>query len=225
MQLLVNFWLPPLLALTVATPFPRRRSQADPGPAHRPRKRCRRRLYTVEPDGFLVVATFAQRGESGAPVRFQTILAPGQSVIFPPRAGWGSRRMKWRSFASKPLFWCTRRRRRFFVRGQRLRPLATVWAEPGSQPTRLRLCKASGCDGHAILLPISGIPFVSTGSRGLFLNGMTVFQSPLRRNRPATALAQRRQFIYHAASSSFVADENSMPNGPARCCVMLRPTV
>jgi hypothetical protein len=38
--------------------------------------------YTVEPDGYRVVATFAQRGQSGTPVRFQALLAPGQSVTF-----------------------------------------------------------------------------------------------------------------------------------------------
>ncbi len=38
--------------------------------------------YTVEPDGYRVVATFAQRGEAGTPVRFQALLAPGQSVTF-----------------------------------------------------------------------------------------------------------------------------------------------
>ena len=43
--------------------------------------------YTAAPDGFHVVATFAQRDGSRAPVRFQTVLAPGQSVIFSsPRA-------------------------------------------------------------------------------------------------------------------------------------------
>jgi hypothetical protein len=43
--------------------------------------------YTVEPDGYRVIATFAQRGEAGAPMRFQAVLAPGQSVIVStPRA-------------------------------------------------------------------------------------------------------------------------------------------
>lgn len=43
--------------------------------------------YTVEPDGFHVVATFAQREGSRTPVRFQTVLSPGQAVIFSsPRA-------------------------------------------------------------------------------------------------------------------------------------------
>jgi hypothetical protein len=42
--------------------------------------------YTVERDGFHVVATLAQ-GKAGTPVRFQAILAPGQSVVLStPRA-------------------------------------------------------------------------------------------------------------------------------------------
>ena len=36
--------------------------------------------YTVERDGFRVVATFAQ-GEGGRPVRIEAILTPGQSVV------------------------------------------------------------------------------------------------------------------------------------------------
>ena len=36
--------------------------------------------YTVEPDGFRVVATLAQ-GEAGTPIRVVSVLAPGQSVI------------------------------------------------------------------------------------------------------------------------------------------------
>jgi hypothetical protein len=36
--------------------------------------------YTVESDGFRVVATLAQ-GESGAPVRFEAVLLSGQSVV------------------------------------------------------------------------------------------------------------------------------------------------
>ncbi|MET4212553.1 hypothetical protein [Bradyrhizobium sp. LA2.1] len=36
--------------------------------------------YTVEPDGFRVVTTLAQ-GEAGAPIRFVTVLAPGQRVV------------------------------------------------------------------------------------------------------------------------------------------------
>jgi hypothetical protein len=42
--------------------------------------------YTVQQDGYHVVATFAERGGS-RPVRFQTVLAPGQAVTFStPRA-------------------------------------------------------------------------------------------------------------------------------------------
>ena len=36
--------------------------------------------YTVEHDDFRVVAILAQ-GETGTPVRFETVLAPGQSVV------------------------------------------------------------------------------------------------------------------------------------------------
>ena len=36
--------------------------------------------YIVERDGFRVVAILAQ-GVTGAPVRFETVLAPGQSVV------------------------------------------------------------------------------------------------------------------------------------------------
>jgi hypothetical protein len=36
--------------------------------------------YTPESDGFRVVATLAQ-GESGAPVRFEAVLLPGQTVV------------------------------------------------------------------------------------------------------------------------------------------------
>ena len=43
--------------------------------------------YTVEPDGFRVVATVAQ-GEAGTPVRLETVLAPDQSVVLStPREG------------------------------------------------------------------------------------------------------------------------------------------
>ena len=42
--------------------------------------------YTIERDGFRVVATLEQ-GEAGAPVRFEAVLAPGQSVVLStPRA-------------------------------------------------------------------------------------------------------------------------------------------
>ena len=41
--------------------------------------------YTAKPDGFHVVTTLAQ-GEAGTPVRFETVLAPEQSVtISTPR--------------------------------------------------------------------------------------------------------------------------------------------
>jgi hypothetical protein len=43
-------------------------------------------FYTVEHDGFHVVATFALRA-GGTPVRVQALLAPGQSMVFStPRA-------------------------------------------------------------------------------------------------------------------------------------------
>jgi len=45
--------------------------------------------YTVERDGYRVVATLAQEGQDGAPVRVEAVLAPGQSVVLstPRRAG------------------------------------------------------------------------------------------------------------------------------------------
>lgn len=36
--------------------------------------------YTVQPDGFRVVTTLAQ-GEAGTPVRFVSVLAPGQRIV------------------------------------------------------------------------------------------------------------------------------------------------
>lgn len=44
--------------------------------------------YTVERDGFRVVATLAH-GDAGAPVRFEALLLPGQSVVLstPREAG------------------------------------------------------------------------------------------------------------------------------------------
>jgi predicted aconitase len=44
--------------------------------------------YTVERAGFRIVATLAQ-GETGTPVRFEAVLAPGQSVVLstPREAG------------------------------------------------------------------------------------------------------------------------------------------
>ena len=44
--------------------------------------------YTVAPDGFRVVTTLAQ-GEAGTPIRFVSVLAPGQRVVLstPHEAG------------------------------------------------------------------------------------------------------------------------------------------
>jgi hypothetical protein len=38
--------------------------------------------YTVENGGYHVVATFQQHAEAAVPVRFEAVLAPGQSVRF-----------------------------------------------------------------------------------------------------------------------------------------------
>ena len=46
--------------------------------------------YTVERDGFHVVATLAQPGEDAAPVRVEAVLAPGQSVILSSPRGVGA---------------------------------------------------------------------------------------------------------------------------------------
>lgn len=43
--------------------------------------------YTVEQNGFHVVATLAEKGESRAPMRFEAVLAPGQSVTFSTPGG------------------------------------------------------------------------------------------------------------------------------------------
>ena len=45
--------------------------------------------YTVERDGFRVVATLAQ-GEAATPVRFEAVLAPGQSVVLSTPRGVGA---------------------------------------------------------------------------------------------------------------------------------------
>lgn len=45
--------------------------------------------YTAERDGFRVVATLAQ-GETGTPVRFEAILASGQSVVLSTPRGVGA---------------------------------------------------------------------------------------------------------------------------------------
>lgn len=44
--------------------------------------------YTVEPDGFRLVTTVAQ-GDAGTPIRFVSVLAPGQRVVLstPAQAG------------------------------------------------------------------------------------------------------------------------------------------
>jgi hypothetical protein len=43
--------------------------------------------YTVERNGFRVVATLAETGEARAPMRFEAVLAPGQSVTFSTPGG------------------------------------------------------------------------------------------------------------------------------------------
>ena len=45
--------------------------------------------YTVERDGFRVVATLAKKGEAGVPVRVEAVLAPDQSLTLstPHEAG------------------------------------------------------------------------------------------------------------------------------------------
>ena len=45
--------------------------------------------YTVERDGYRVVATLAQRGEGATPVRVEALLAPGQSVTLSTPRGPG----------------------------------------------------------------------------------------------------------------------------------------
>lgn len=45
--------------------------------------------YTVEQDGFHVVATFAPRDGGSTPVRFQAVLSPGQAVTFSSPRGAG----------------------------------------------------------------------------------------------------------------------------------------
>jgi hypothetical protein len=45
--------------------------------------------YTIRPDGYHVVATFAQRNDNATPVRFQAVLSAGQTITFstPRQAG------------------------------------------------------------------------------------------------------------------------------------------
>jgi hypothetical protein len=45
--------------------------------------------YTVRPDGYHLVATFAPRRADGTPFRFETVLAPGQSVTVSTPRGAG----------------------------------------------------------------------------------------------------------------------------------------
>jgi hypothetical protein len=45
--------------------------------------------YTVEPDGFHVVATLVQDGKDETPIRVQTVLASGQSVMLSTPGGLG----------------------------------------------------------------------------------------------------------------------------------------
>ncbi len=45
--------------------------------------------YTVHRDGFHVTATFAPRAEAATPLRFETILAPNQSVTISTPRGAG----------------------------------------------------------------------------------------------------------------------------------------
>jgi hypothetical protein len=47
--------------------------------------------YTVERDGFHVVATLAQEGQDGAPVRVEAVLAPDQGVVLSTPRGPGVR--------------------------------------------------------------------------------------------------------------------------------------
>ena len=44
--------------------------------------------YTVEREGFRVVATLSE-GEAGTPVRVEVVLAPGQSVVLSTPRAWG----------------------------------------------------------------------------------------------------------------------------------------
>lgn len=45
--------------------------------------------YTVEPDGFHVVATLVQDGKDEPPIRVHTVLASGQSVVLSTSGGLG----------------------------------------------------------------------------------------------------------------------------------------
>ena len=65
--------------------------------------------YTVEPDGFRVVATVAQ-GEAGTPVRLEAVLAPNQSVVLSSPARRQRRTQRDRGSAGTVIrCWFTRR--------------------------------------------------------------------------------------------------------------------
>src|SRR5882724_10945504 len=67
--------------------------------------------YIVERDGFRLVAILAQ-GVTGTPVRFETVLAPGQSVVLPPRATRASLATRSRSAGGTTRSWSMSRRSR-----------------------------------------------------------------------------------------------------------------
>jgi hypothetical protein len=46
--------------------------------------------YTVERDGFRVVATLAKKDEDAVPVRVVAVLAPGQSLTLSTPREWGT---------------------------------------------------------------------------------------------------------------------------------------
>src|SRR5580693_6446334 len=70
-------------------PGPRGGAEAPPWPGHRPRQVSGVAYYTVERDGFRVVATLAKKDEDAAPVRVEAVLAPDQSLTLsnPREAG------------------------------------------------------------------------------------------------------------------------------------------
>ena len=46
--------------------------------------------YTVERDGYRVVATFAKKDEDAVPVRVEAVLAPGQALTLSTPREWGT---------------------------------------------------------------------------------------------------------------------------------------
>jgi hypothetical protein len=46
--------------------------------------------YTIEPDGFRVVATLAKKDEDAVPVRVEAVLAPGQTLTLSTPREWGT---------------------------------------------------------------------------------------------------------------------------------------